>query len=296
MTDTPQRQDIYDRVTNKIIEFLEAGASLTDRLWVAGTPGIPLRSTNEPYRGVNTVLLWCAAAERGFEHRHWMTYKRAALLGGHVRKGEKSELVVYADQTTKPAENAATGEPESRTIWFWRGYTVFNASQIDGLPAAFYDKPVSKLMDKPERLTAVDTFIRNTGAKFIEGGARAFYRPATDEIHMPELEKFKDREAFASVALHETCHWTGAKSRLDRPLSTDMRSTEYAREELVAEVGSAFLCASLGITPEVRSDHAGYVAAWLKVLKSDKRAIFKAAGHAQRAADFLHGLQPKVGG
>src|ERR1700730_4463274 len=122
MTET--RKDIYERVTEKIIDFLEAGASLTGRLWLSGTPGLPLRSTNEAYRGVNTILLWCASMERGFEHRHWMTYKNAAKMGAQVRKGEKGELVVYADQIRKTVENPTTGEPEERQGWFWKGYTV----------------------------------------------------------------------------------------------------------------------------------------------------------------------------
>lgn len=293
MSETASRTDVYQRVTDKIIEFFEGGASLCERLWISGTPGRPLRVTNDPYRGINTVLLWVASIERGYDLRHWLTFKSAKGMGANVRKGEKGELVVYSDQMVKRIENKETGETEDRAFWFWKPYWVFNASQIDGLPAAFYEKPVTKLMDKPERLVEVDTFIRNTGAKFIEGGSAAFYRPSTDEIHMPEMEKFRERESFGSVSLHELTHWTGAKHRIDRPLSGDKRNPDYAREELVAELGSAFLCASLEITPTVREDHAGYLQSWLGVLKADKRAVFAAAAHAQKAADYLHGLQPQ---
>ena len=229
-----ERADVYERVTAKVVEFLEAGASICERLWVSGQPGMPLRTTNEPYRGINTVLLWCASVENGYDLRHWMTYKSAAKMGAQVRKGEKGELVVYADEMVKTETDKDTGNEVDRKMWFWKGYTVFNASQIDGLPAAYYVKPVTKLLEHPERLVEAERFIRNTGAKFIEGGSRAFYRPATDEVHMPELEKFKDRESFYSVALHELTHWTSAKGRLDRTISLEMRSPEYAREELVA--------------------------------------------------------------
>ena len=146
------RPDIYERVTAKITEFLEAGVSLTERLWATGNPHLPLRTTNQPYKGINTVLLWVASVENGYELPHWMTYKTAQSLGGQVRKGEKGETVVYVDQTTKPVENRETGETEDKPFWFWKGYTVFNASQVDGLPAAFYSKPQIRLMDKPDRL------------------------------------------------------------------------------------------------------------------------------------------------
>jgi antirestriction protein ArdC len=287
------RSDIYQRVTDKLIEFLEDGASLCERLWVSGSPGLPLRTTNEPYRGINTVLLWVASIEHGFEHRHWMTYKSAQKMGAQVRKGEKGQLVVYVDEMVKPVEDKVTGDLVDMPIWFWKGYTVFNASQIDGLPAAFYEKPVLKLMDKPERIISAQQFIAHAGANLVEGGAHAFYRPSDDTIHMPEIEKFRDVESYYSVALHELTHWSGAKNRLDRAITGDKRSPEYAREELVAEISSAFLCASLEITPEVREDHAGYLQSWLGVLRADKRAVFTAAAHAQKAADYLHGLQPK---
>ena len=294
-TTTETRADVYQRVTDKLIEFLEQGTSLCERLWVSGAPGRPLRTTNEPYRGVNTVLLWVASVERGFQHRHWMTYKAAQGMGAQVRKGEKGELVVYADEMTKKVEDKDTGELKDAPIWFWKGYTVFNAGQIDGLPAAFYEKPVLKLMEHPQRIDAARKFVAHTGAKILEGGNRAFYRPSDDTIRMPEIEKFNSVESYHAVELHELVHWSGAKPRLDRSIGTDHHSPDYAREELVAEIGSAFLCASLEITPEVRPDHAGYVASWLKVLKADKRAIFAAAAQAQKAADYLHGLQPQPG-
>jgi antirestriction protein ArdC len=171
-----------------------------------------------------------------------------------------------------------------------KAYTVFNVAQIDGLPARYYAIPKRKLMDLPERLIEADAFVRHTGAKITEQGNRAFYSIANDAITMPPLESFKDRESFYSVELHELTHWTGAANRLNRPLNGDSTRDEYAREELVAELSAAFLCSSLEITPSVREDHAGYLSSWLRALKADKRAIFTAAAHAQRAADYLHAL------
>jgi antirestriction protein ArdC len=287
-----QRADVYDRVTAKIIEFLEAGAPLCERLWIGGPPSIPLRVNNKAYRGINQLVLFVGAIENGYGLGHWLTYKSAKGLGGQVRKGEKGELVVYADSFIKPVENKNTGETEDRELWFLKGYTVFNAQQIDGLPAAFYQRPTIKLMEKPEKLEAVKRFVANTGAKIIDGGTQAFYRPSTDEIHMPDYERFTSREAWHSVELHELGHWCAHSSRLNQPLGGDKRSKAYGIEELNAEITSAFLCASLEITPEVRTDHSAYLAAWLGILREDNRAIFAAAREAQRRTDYLFGLQP----
>jgi antirestriction protein ArdC len=225
-----------------------------------------------------------------------MTYKAAQGMSTQVRKGAKGELVVYADEMTKKIEDKDSGELKDTPIWFWKGYTVFNVSQIDGLPAAFYEKPVTKLMDKPERILSAQQFVVNTGAKIIEEGSRAYYRPSDDTIRIPEIERFKSVESYHAVTLHELAHWTGHETRLKREFGKGMRTDDYGREELVAEISSAFLCATLEITHEVRQDHAGYLASWLGILKTDKRAIFAAAAQAQKAADYLHGLQPTTWG
>ena len=292
-TTTETRSDIYQRVTGKIIEFLEAGSSLCEQLWDRGPNKLPLRMNGERYRGINTVMLWVEAMERGYRLPHWSTYKQAKILGGQVRKGETGSLVVYADTFIKTVEDKETGKEEDIELPFLKGYTVFNASQIDGLPAKYYAIPEFKAMEHPQRLIEADAFVRNTGAQVIEEGFRAAYSPARDVILMPPLESFRDRDSFYSVTLHELTHWTGAKGRLDRLHIADKASDEYGREELVAELGAAFLCSSLEITPTVREDHAAYLSSWLRVLKSDKRAIFAAAAQAQKAADYLHGLQPK---
>jgi antirestriction protein ArdC len=219
-----------------------------------------------------------------------MTYKQALELKAQVRKGEHGALVVYADRVTK-TETGENGEAVEREFAFMKGYTVFNVEQIDGLPAHYYAHPVNPL-PACDRMSLAEEFITGTGAAVHHGGNQAYYAPARDSIQLPPFEAFKDRESYYGTALHELTHWTRHPSRLDRDFGRQrFGDPGYAREELVAELRAAFLCADLGITPEPRDDHAAYLGHWLEVLKADKRAIFRAAAHAQRAADFLHGLQ-----
>ena len=174
-----------------------------------------------------------------------------------------------------------------------RGYTVFNAEQCEGLPERFYELK-SEPKEFVERIAEADQFFRNTGADIREGGNQAFYTITHDYIRLPKLETFRDAEAHAATAAHELTHWTRHPSRLDRDLGRKrFGDAGYAMEELVAEMGSAFLCADLGITPEIRDDHASYIGNWLQVLKDDKRAVFSAASLASKACDYLHSLQPK---
>ena len=290
------RKDIYTRVTDRIISDLESGVRTWLKPWSAEhTAGIisrPLRHNGIPYQGMNILLLWGEALEKGYVAPIWLTYKQAQELGGHVRKGEKSALVVYANKLTR-TETDDKGEEVETQIPFMKGYSVFNVEQIEGLPAHYYAKPENPL-PLSERLDHVERFLVNTGAKIRYGGNRAYYSPAQDYIQMPPFEAFKDRESFYSTVCHESVHWTSHKSRLDRSFNAKrFGDNGYAREELVAELGAAFLSADLGITPEIREDHAAYIGYWLKVLQEDKRAIFSAAAHAQRAADFLQGLQGK---
>lgn len=210
-----------------------------------------------------------------------------------MRKGEHGSLVVYANSVTRTETNDA-GEDVERVIPFMKGYTVFNVEQIEGLPAHYYAQPESPL-PLSERIENADRFITNTGAAIQYGGNQAFYAPSRDIIQLPPFEAFSDKESFYATALHELTHYTKHPSRLNRDFSAKRFGDEgYAREELVAELGAAFLCADLDITPEIRDDHAAYLGHWLKVLKEDKRAIFSAAAHAQRAADFLNGFQKQA--
>ena len=284
--------DLYSRVTDRIIDDLAAGVRPWMKPWSSapseGRIARPLRHNGVPYRGMNIILLWGEAVAKGFTSPSWMTYKQAQEQGGQVRKGETGSLVVYADRYIK-TETDDHGDESEREIAFMKGYTVFNVEQIDGLPTPDAKPPVA-----PEPLVlhhAAEVFFDATGASFRHGGDRAFYAPARDFIQLPPAEAFLDAESYAATKAHELIHWTGHSGRNAREFGKRFGDRAYAFEELVAELGAAFLCADLGITPETRADHAAYLAQWLAVLKEDKRAIFSAAAHAQRAADYLHALQ-----
>lgn len=291
--------DVYARVTDKIVADLERGMRPWMKPWsgdqtATGEIIRPLRHNGVPYRGVNVLLLWGEAMERGFCSAIWMTFNQAKELSAHVRKGEHGSLVVYANTFTKTETDTATGAEIEKTIPFMKGYTVFNVEQIDGLPPHYYAKTDPPPEPKTRREARLELFFRAANATVRHGGNRAFYSVSTDAIQMPPFIAFKDAEGYYATLAHELTHWTRHPSRLDRDFGRKQWGDEgYAKEELVAEMGAAFLCADLGITPEVREDHAAYVASWLKVLKGDNRAIFSAAAHAQRAADYLHSLQPQ---
>lgn len=293
-TNTQQpKADVYARVTARIIEDLEAGTRPWMKPWSAGnTEGRitrPLRHNGTPYRGMNVLLLWGAAMERGFNAPLWMTYKQAQALGAQVRKGETGSLVVYADRFTK-TEAGDAGQEIEREIPFMKGYTVFNVEQIDGLPEQYRPAPRPAL-PALQLHQAAEAFFARVGATIRHGGNRAYYAPSLDVVQLPPAEAFRDAESYAATKAHELIHWTGHKDRCAREFGKRFGDQAYAFEELVAELGAAFLCADLGITPEIRDDHAAYLAHWLQVLKADKRAIFTAAAQAQRAADHLASLQ-----
>ena len=289
------RTDIYEKITNQIVLQLEQGVRPWHQPWngehAAGHIERPLRANGIPYQGINVLMLWSAAMESGYAAPIWMTYKQALDLKANVRKGEKGSLVVYADKIIRTETDTTTGEESAHAIPFMKGYTVFNVEQIEGLPSTYYD-PALPVLDPVQRIERAEAFFRSTEAMISHGGNRAFYRISDDRIQMPPFEAFRDAESYYATLAHETTHWTRHENRLNRDFGRKRFGDEgYAMEELVAELGSAFLAADLALTPEVRDDHAAYLASWLKVLKNDKRAIFTAASHAQRAADFLHGLQ-----
>jgi antirestriction protein ArdC len=292
-TDT-SRTDVYTRVTDSILSQLEQGVRPWMKPWQAGHSAghvsKPLRANGQQYNGINILMLWTQAMISGFEAPIWMTYKQAQELGGNVKKGEKGSLVVYANTFRKEEANDQ-GETVERDIPFMKGYTVFNVEQVEGLPAHFYAKNQPEVLNTTERLQAVEIFVQNTQAIIQHGGASAFFSPSKDLIQMPPYAQFTSREGYYATLVHELTHWSGAKSRLNRDMSGRFKTAAYAAEELIAEMGAAFLCADLGITPEIREDHAAYLQSWLGVLKGDKKAIFTAAAHAQRAVDYLHSLQ-----
>jgi len=217
----------------------------------------------------------------------------ASLFGraaGQLAHEALDTLIVYANTITKTADDG-NGQDVEREIPFLKGYTVFNVEQIEGLPEIYYTRPDPKHTG-PERITHAEAFFAKTGADIRTRGSRAYYAVDADFIAMPPIESFRDAESFYATIAHESTHWTKHPSRLERDFGRKAWGDEgYAREELVAELGAAFLCCDLGLTPEVRDDHASYIATWLEVLKNDKRAIFQAASYAQRAVAYLHQLQ-----
>ena len=293
---TTVKTDIYTQVTNRIVAALENGVRPWVQPWnsehAAGRVTRPLRHTKTAYRGINIIMLWAEACARGFACPIWMTYRQAQELGGQVCKGERGSLVVFADRFTR-TETADNGEDVERHIPFLRSYAVFNCEQIDGLPAHYYARAES-VIDPIQRIQHAETFFANLKADIRHGGNRAYYATGTDHVQMPPFEAFRDAESFYGTLAHECCHWSGAKSRLARDLSGRFGSHAYAMDELISEICSAFLCADLALTPEPREDHAAYLASWLTILKNDRRAIFTAAAHAERAAAFLHAKQPQA--
>ena len=290
------RQDVYTRVTERILADLEQGVRPWTKPWntehAAGKITRPLRHNGTPYSGINILMLWSAAQDAGFGAPIWMTFRQALELGAHVRKGEKGSLVVYANSVTRKETDETTGEESDREIHFMKGYTVFNVEQIDGLPAHYYVKPEPRFAPI-QRIEHAEAFFGNLRADIRHGGTEAYYAQASDYIRMPPFEAFTDAGSYYATLAHESTHWTKHPSRLAREFGRKQWGDEgYAEEELVAELGAAFLCADLELALTAREDHSSYIAHWLTVLKNDKRAIFRAAAHAQRAADFLHGLQP----
>jgi antirestriction protein ArdC len=293
----PEFRDVYSRITNKIIADLEQGVRPWMKPWsadhAAGRITRPLRHNGIPYKGINVIMLWSASVTKGYACPLWLTFKQAVELGGHVKKGESGELVVYANTITR-TETDDKGEETEREIPFMKGYTVFNAEQCEDLPALYTAKAEPPALTPLQRIERADQFFAATGADIRHGGTRAYYAEGPDYVQMPPFETFRDAESFAATLGHELCHWTKHDKRLARGMGRVRHGDEgYAKEELCAELGAAFLCADLEITPEVREDHAAYIATWLKALRDDKRLIFTAAAHAQRAADYLHSLQPQ---
>ncbi|TPM41431.1 zincin-like metallopeptidase domain-containing protein [Mesorhizobium sp. B2-3-4] len=285
--------DLHSAVTDRIVSEIEKGGLLPwQKPWaVTRSNGIGIMPTNaatgRPYSGINIALLWFAAGDHGYPSHGWMGFKQAHDLGARVRAGEKSTSIVYA--TVLEKENEETEETILQPII--RVHRVFNLAQIDNLPPHLCEPPA----EVPAELTYQDALrtLDGSGIKVEYRGDRACYIPSVDIIRMPQAKAFQTEEAFFQTAFHELTHATGHKSRLDREFGKRFGDERYAFEELVAELGSAFLCAHHDIQPGNSSD-ASYIAGWLKVLKQDKRAIFTAASHASKAADWVREQAAKV--
>lgn len=303
-TGSTSHADIYQTVTDRIVAAIEAGAGEWRMPW-HGEPGasaavLPVNAvTKKPYRGVNVLNLWIAAQAAGYPAGIWATYKQWQDLGAQVRKGERATLIVFwkvfendADEDDADHEDGGEETGHERRRFMARGYHVFNCAQVDGYEAPAL--PASP--EEPERIETAEAFFAGLGADIRHGGNRAFYAPGPDFVQMPPFPAFREPAAYYATLAHEATHWTGHARRCNRDLKGRFGSDSYAAEELVAELGAAFLCATLGLASEPRPDHAAYIASWLKVLKQDKRAIFTAAGKAQEAADWMHARQSEESG
>ena len=288
-----QRFDVHEEITNRIIAAIEQGTDAFKLPWhrPAGSITRPKNiASGQLYRGINVVTLWVEAQIRGFSVPVFGTYKQWQEAGYQVRKGEKAALVVFYKEYA--VESEPDNESDEGKRWVAKGYWVFNAEQVDG-----YVLPKTPPVSPIERNARVDAFMTETRAVVHHGGQSAHYDVNADHIQMPDEGLFTGTdtsnatEAYYSTLLHETVHWTGHKSRLDRELGLRFGKDAYAAEELVAELGAAFLCADLAVTPMLRDDHAQYIDHWLKIMKADKRAIFTAAAKANQALEYLHGLQ-----
>ena len=287
-----ERADFYQAVTDAVVAELEHGLKPWKRPWKTTGAGLPLRHNGRPYRGINTLVLWMAMTAKGYASPYFMTYKQAASMGAQVRKGEKATTVTYSD-TVRRKEEQPDGTEEQRNIRFLKSYAVFNACQIDGLPAHHYPRPEPAAAATAERIAHAEAFIARTEADIRLSGECAFYTPKLDYIRMPDLEAFVYPEAFYATLAHELGHWTGHPSRLNRGTILKRHSGDArAVDEILAELTAAFTCASLGIDHDLKQDSTAYIGSWLEVLARDKKFIFAAAAQAQRACDFLWSLQP----
>jgi len=285
-TATEQR-DVYARVTSQIINAIEQGVSNWRMPWhTSGKFAFsPINvASKKPYRGINTLCLWAAAQSKGYERGEWATYQQWQERKAQVRKGEKATLVVFwkfANSSAETDDGDDTSKSGSRLV-FTRGYSVFNAAQVDGYtPKADPDTPIE------QRIESAEVFFQRINAHVVHQGNRAFYTPADDTITLPPFAAFFTPLDYYGTRAHETGHWTSAASRCNRELGKRFGDNAYSVEELIAELTAAFVCAHLGLSSEPRPDHAQYIASWLRVLKADKRAIFTAASKAQQAADFM---------
>lgn len=283
-------RDLYQEVTNRIIAELETGTAPWVKPWKSGyanNGAMPYNAASKKqYRGINIPLLMGASCAHGSPA--FVTFKQALDLGGHVRKGEHGQQVIFWNFIKRAADQDNAGgdddDDAARAIPFARAYTVFNIAQCDGLQIE--PRQVAAPINPDTRNAQLDAQVSNIGARINHGGDSAFYRPSTDSIQLPEFGQFRDASNYYATLLHELTHWTGNKSRLARDLANRFGDQAYAAEELIAELGAAFLCGEHGVTGQLQ--HAAYLGNWLSVLRQDKRAIFTAASKAQQAADYIN--------
>lgn len=288
-----ERRDLYQEVTDKLVAAIEEGAGKWRMPWAQQLQGMPYNATTKHrYRGVNVLILWSEAVAKGYPTHEWASYRQWAERGATVKAGERGTVIVFYKSLAVKGKDE-NGEDAVDTIPMLRYSHVFNAAQVDAWQSPAIERPALA-----QRIEQAEEFLAATGAQIRWGMGSAFYSSHHDFIAMPDRDRFKDTptstatENVYSTALHELTHWTGHKTRLAREFGKRFGDDAYAAEELVAELGAAFLCSRIGISAEPRQDHAQYLASWLRVLKADKKAIFTAAARASDAVEFLDRLQP----
>jgi antirestriction protein ArdC len=282
------KRDLYAEVSARIVAELEAGAAPWIKPWSATSgANTPCNAvSNRPYSGYNVVLLWMAQAA-GYRTPRFLTFKQALELGGNVRKGERGTRVYFVKQL-QVHDQSADDTSSTRLIPMMREYTVFNVDQCEKLPDSINTGKPMRVRNPDTRDELADAFLHSTGADIREGHGEAYYVPSRDFISMPAFAGFKGADHFYGTIFHELTHWTAHTSRLDRDLKNRFGSRDYGAEELIAELGAAFLCAEFSFDGDLRQ--AGYIAHWIQLLKADKRAFFAACSKASKAADYLRGL------
>jgi antirestriction protein ArdC len=274
--------NLQKEVTERIIMQLRSGVVPWKQPWTGAASGAMPRNalTRRGYSGVNVLLLWSAALERGYASPQWLTFKQAVGAGGSVRKGETGARIVFVSAMVKE-ENG-----ETRKIPFLKSYTVFNISQCDGLTI---DADQARRRANLEgRDVLADDFMHATGAVINHGESRAYFRPSTDSIMLPNFETFTGAGAYYATAFHELGHWTGAERRLKRNYGKRFGDKAYSAEELTAELTSAFLCAEFGF--ESQGADAAYISQWIAFLSDHDGAILTAASHASKAVEYMRAL------
>lgn len=275
-----EKMNPYQQITNTLINMIDDAGQWTPPWRKTGFKTPTNALTLQRYNGSNILMCWASSINNGYASTRWATFKQWQQMDCKVRKGEKGTPIIRYNVTNKEQEDGTT-----RDIVFASTSYVFNANQVDG-ERALEPKPSSSESEN-ERSIEIEDFIKATNAEITYGGERACYIPSNDKILMPDINTFYTAEHFYSTTFHELVHWTGAKSRLDRELNTKFGSDAYAYEELVAELGAAFLSADLGISNHVRDDHAKYLSAWLKILKESSSAVVSAASKASKAAEYI---------
>lgn len=293
---TENRRDIHQEVTNTILTQLEKGTIPWHQPWQGGSSkgffDLPYNAVSSNYyQGINIILLWCANINKNFNNAEWATFKQWSEKNETIRKGEKGSMIVYYDVIEKEEDN------EIKKIPFLKSYHVFNRCQLNSYEPQ-EEQPKEDVIPLVQRVEIVDSFVENTQAVIEHGKDGAFYHPSEDKIYMPSVEAFHETatctatEGYYSTLLHELVHWSGAEKRLNRTKGKKFGDNVYAVEELIAELGAAFLCAEFDIATTEKGDHANYIASWLKVLKDNKNCIITAASEASKAVNYMKQLTP----